>query len=123
ERENVIAAGHEHAALTGRHGLRRRERPDTGVAPASRAAAVPLSSVRVRAVLDQEDAFGATELGDALDVEGDMAADVDDERGSRSMSLRLRLEIGERNAQILAVAVDVLDGAARPRDPHPLPHE
>ena len=45
------------AALAGRDRLRRRERPDAGVAPGARAPAVPRGAVRVRAVLEQEDAL------------------------------------------------------------------
>ena len=51
--------------------------------PRSRPAAVPVGAVRVGAVLDQEDALGAAELGDPLDIERDVAADVDDERRAR----------------------------------------
>ena len=44
----------------------------------------------VRAVLDQEDPLGAAELGDPLDLEGEVAADVHEERGLGLCSRTLR---------------------------------
>ena len=60
----------------------------------------------VRAVLDQEDALAAAERGDALDVERDVPADVDEERRARPVAARLGLEVRERGAEVVAVAVD-----------------
>ena len=59
-----------------------------GVAPGPGAAAVPRGAVRVRAVLDQDDPLGAAELGDPLDVERDVAADVDEEHRARPVRAR-----------------------------------
>ena len=57
------------------------------------------------------------ELGDALDLERDVAADVDEERRARPMLERLGLEIRERDAQVVAVAVHERDlGTGRPAD-------
>src|SRR5262249_35501908 len=53
----------------------------------------------------------------------DMAADVDDERGPWAMPADLLLEVGERDAEVLTVAVDVLDGAAGRRDRQRVRHE
>src|SRR5262249_50646649 len=61
-------------------------------------------------------AFGAAEFGDAFDFERDMAADVDDDRSPGPMPSHLCLEVGERDAEIVAIAVDVLDGATGRRD-------
>ena len=62
--------------------------------------------MRVRAVLDQDDPFALAELGDALDVERDVPADVDEEDGTWPLGGHLALEVVERHAQVLAVAVD-----------------
>src|SRR4051794_25849719 len=64
ERDQLRMLGDKDAALSGRDRLGRVERPETGVAPAARLAAVPVGSVRVRAVLDQEDVVGTTPIGD-----------------------------------------------------------
>ena len=61
--------------------------------------------MRVRAVLDQEDPFGPAQGGDPLDVERDVTADVHDDRRARAVARDLRLEVRERQAQVLAVAV------------------
>ena len=64
----------------------------------------------VGAVLDQEDALGAAELGDALDVEGDVARRCERGTTARGRCARtLRLEVGERRAEVVAVAVDEHD--------------
>ena len=68
--------------------------------------------MRVRAVLDQGDALASAERGDPLDVEGEVAADVDEEDGARAVLMHLALEVVERHAQVVAVAVDEFD--ARP---------
>ena len=66
----------------------------------------------VGAVLDQEDPFGAAELGDAIAVEGDVAADVDEHRRPGPVLVHRTLEIGEGHAQVFAVAVDERDAPA-----------
>src|SRR5438477_540312 len=75
--------------------LRRGERPDTRVAPGAGTPAVPLGAVRVRAVLDQEHALRLAERGDLVDLEGEVAADMDDEGGARLVLVQLPLEILE----------------------------
>ena len=50
--------------------------------------------------------------GDLLDVERDVAADVDEEDGMRPVLVHLALEVVERHAQVVPVAVDELDAAA-----------
>ena len=102
-------AGDEHAALAGRDGLGRVERVDAGVAEGARARAVPVGAVGVGAVLEQEDAVLAAEGGDPLGVEGDVAADVDEDGRARLVLVRLALEVLERHAEVVAVAVDELD--------------
>ena len=57
----VVVAGDEQPALPRRDRLRRRERPDPGVAPGARRGGREGRAVRVRAVLDQEDALGTAE--------------------------------------------------------------
>ena len=52
--------------------------------------------------------------GDPLGVEGDVAADVDEDRRPRLEPLGLALEVLERHAEVLAIAVDELDFGARP---------
>ena len=94
-----------------------RERPHARVAAGARPPPVPRGAVRVRAVLDQEDPFGRQQLGDLLDLERDVAADVDEERGPRPVACDLRLEVGERHAEVVAVAVDELDAGARTAAP------
>src|SRR5262245_22037280 len=92
EAHDVLVWGHEHAALTGRHGLRRGERPHSRIAPRACTASVPGRAVRVRAVLDQEDALRPAEGGDRLDLEGEVPPDVGQDRRARSVCARLRLE-------------------------------
>jgi hypothetical protein len=65
--------------------------------------------VGVGAILEQEDPVLAAVLGDALGLEGDVAADVDEDRGLRPVLLCLRLEVVERHAEVVPVAVDELD--------------
>src|SRR5436190_476190 len=72
-----------------------------------------ISCMRAGAVLDEEDALGPAELGDALDVEGDVPADVHEDRGARPLAGHRLLEGLEGQAQVLAVAVD--EGHARAR--------
>ena len=55
----------------------------------------------------------AAERGDPLDLERDVAADVHEERRARPVARDLRLEVGERHAEVVAVAVD----ERRPRAP------
>ena len=69
--------------------------------------------MRVGAVLDQEDPVLGAVGGDLLDLERDVAADVDEERRPRLVLLGGALEVGERHAQVVAVAVDELDLRAR----------
>ena len=73
------------------------------------AAAVPLGAVRVCAVLDQDDPLAPAELGDLVGLEGEVAADVDEEDRARLVLAHLALEIFERHAKVVAVAVDELD--------------
>jgi hypothetical protein len=63
----------------------------------------------VGAVLEQEDPVGAAIPGDPLRVEGDVAADVDEDRRPRPVALGAALEVLERHAEVLAVAIDELD--------------
>ena len=76
----------------------------------------------VGAVLDQEDALGAAELRDALDVEGDVAPDVNEERCAGPVREGLGLEVGERCAEVVTIAVDEDDlragGPRRQRGRH-----
>jgi hypothetical protein len=73
-----------------------------------RPATDPAGAVRVRAVLDEEDPLGAAELRDRLDLEGDVPADVHDDGRPRPVARDLRLEVGERHAEIFAIAIDEL---------------
>ena len=123
ELERLRVPGDEHPALAGRNRLRRCERPDPGVAPRPAAPPVPVRAVGVRAVLDQEDALSSAELGDLLDLEGDVPADVDDERGAGTVPPRLLLEVGERHAEVVAVAVDELDVRSRSQGEERRRHE
>ncbi len=77
----------------------------------------------VRAVLDQDDSFGAAELDDLVDLERDMPADVDEEDRRRLVLVHLALEVGERHAEVVAVAVDELDPRARLEDGERRRHE
>ena len=88
ELDQIRVGGDEDAALAGRDGLGRVERVDAGVAEAPRLVSVPLGAVGVGAVLEQEDPVVAAVLGDALGVEGDVAADVDEDRGLRLVRAR-----------------------------------
>ena len=89
ELDQLLVAGDEHAALAGGDGLGRVERVDAGVAEAAGPVAVPVGAVGVGAVLEQEDPVVATVGGDPLGVEGDVAADVDEDRGARLVALGL----------------------------------
>ena len=64
---------------------------------------------RVGAVLDQDDPLGAAERRDPLDLEGDVAADVDEDHRGGLVLVHLPLEVVERHAEVVAVAVDELD--------------
>ncbi len=66
----------------------------------------------MRAVLDQDDSLRAAISGDLLDVERDVTADVDEEDRMRLVRVRFALEVLERHAEVVAVAVDELDAAA-----------
>ena len=72
--------------------------------------------MRVCAVLDQEDVPFAAELCDRVGFEGEVTADVREEGGTRTMTLRLLLEVGKGHAQVLPVAVHELDFAACSED-------
>ena len=109
ELDQLGVGGDEHAALARGDRLGRVERVDAGVAVAAGPAAAPLGAVGVGAVLEQEDPVVAAVGGDPLGVEGDVAADVDEDRGLGPVPLGLGLEVGERHAEVLAVAVDELD--------------
>src|SRR5205823_1832034 len=102
----------EHPTLAGRHRLGRVEGPEPDVAPAARATAVPVGAVSVRAVLDQEDIVVGTPGGDAVRVEGDVPADVDEDNRARAVLLGLYDEVVERHAEVFAIAVDELDPRA-----------
>ncbi len=73
---------------------------------------MPRRAVGVRAVLDQRDPLGTAVGGDLLDVERDVAADVHQENGMRLVLVDLALEVVERHAEVVPVAVDELDPAA-----------
>ncbi len=64
--------------------------------------------MRVRAVLEQEDPVVSAVGGDLLGLERDVAADVDEERRLGLVLLGLALEVVERHAEVVAVAVDEL---------------
>ena len=113
----------EHAALARRHGLGGVERVHAGVAPRPGAPAVPLGAVRVGAVLDEEDALGGAQRRDLPDLEGKVAADVHEQRGLRPVSAQLGLEVVQRRAQVVAVAVDEDRPAARRQDGQRRGHE
>src|SRR3954463_14796485 len=66
---------------------------------------MPVCPVRVGAILEEDDALGAAELGDPLDVERDVPADVDDPGRLGPVLVERALEVGERDAEVLAVAV------------------
>ena len=123
ELDQVVVPGDEDAALAGRDRLRRRERPQPGVAERPGLAAVPGGAVRVRAVLEQDDPLGAAQLGDPVDVEGDVTADMDDHRRRPARAVHLPLEVVERHAEVVAVAVDELDPGAGGEDRERRGHE
>ena len=122
ECHQVGVARDEHAPLARRNRLGRGERPNPGIAPRARPATLEGRAVGVGAVFDQEDALRAAEVGDAVDFEGDVAADVDEEGSARSMLRGFCLEVCERGAEIGAVAVHEHDlgagGARRQRCRH-----
>ena len=60
-----------------------------------------------------DDPLAAAELRDPLGIEGDVAADVHEERRPRPVLVHLPLEVVERHAEVVAVAVDELDARAR----------
>ena len=68
--------------------------------------AVPLRAVGMGAVLEEDDPFAPAELRDLVGLEGQMAADVDEEDRARLVLAHLPLEIFERHAEVVAVAVD-----------------
>ena len=79
--------------------------------------------MRVGAVLEQEDAVLAAVGGDPLALEGEVAADVDEHRRARAVTLRLGLEVLEGEAQVVAAAVDEHGAAARGQDGQRRGHE
>ncbi len=83
------------ASLARGHRLGRVQRVDAGVSPDPRAPPPPLRSVRVCAVLEQEDPAVAAVIGDPVGLEGDVPADVHEPGGLRTLAFRLRLEVGE----------------------------
>ena len=123
ELEHVVAPRHEHAALPRRDRLGRVEGVHARVTPRPRAPAVPLGAVRVGAVLDQEDPLGGAQLRDLLHLEGDVAADVHEERGLGPVAAQLRLDVAQRGAQVVAVAVDEDRPPARREDRQRRGHE
>src|SRR5262249_61060817 len=94
--EQALVPRHEHPAFAGGDGLGRVERVRARVAPAPRPASVPARPVGVGAVLEQEDPLAAPVLAEALELERDVAADVDDDGGARPALARLALEVLER---------------------------
>src|SRR3954453_22308776 len=94
-REQLLVSRHQHAALARRDRLGRVERADAGVAEAARPPSVPPGAVCVRAILEQEDAVVAAVARNALALEREVAADVDEHRGARATALGLRLEVRE----------------------------
>src|SRR3954454_8349152 len=121
--EDLIAVGDEHATLARRdrlggvEGIRARVPPGAGAAP------VAGGAMRVGAVLEQEDSLGPAVLRDPLDVEGDVATDVDEDRGPRAVPLGFEPEVLERHAEVLAVAVDEYGLAAGMDDRERSRHE
>ncbi len=113
ELEQRGLARHQHTALAGGDRLRGVQGVDARVAVAARPGAVPMRAVGVGAVLDQEDAVLAAVGRDALAVEGDVTADVDEPGGGRPVALGLLLEVLEGHAEVLAIAVDELHPRAR----------
>lgn len=109
ELDQLLVSGDEDPALAGGDGLGRVQGVDPGVTEAARAGAVPVGAVGVGAVLEQEDPGLTAVGGDALGVEGDVTADVDEDRGPRLMALGLALEVLEGHAEVVATAVDELD--------------
>ena len=63
----------------------------------------------MRAIFEQHDSLVAAESGDLLDLERDVAADVNEDRSVRLVLPRLALEVLERQAEVVTVAVDELD--------------
>src|SRR5262249_18359451 len=68
-----------------------------------------LGAVGMREVLDQHDPFAPAQLGDPIHLEGEMAADVDEDDRPRPVLVDFALEILEGHAEVVAVAVDELD--------------
>jgi len=68
--------------------------------------------VRVRAVLDQEDAVVAAVLSDPLGVEGDVAPMCTSHATRGLCCSAFRSKSSKRHAQVLAVAVHELDAPA-----------
>ena len=112
ELDQILIRGDEHSPLSGRNGLGCVEGVDAGVAEATRPALIPLGAMSVGAVLEQEDPVGTAVLGDSLRLEGDVAADMDEDRGLRPVLLSLRLKVVEGHAEVVAVAIDELDRGA-----------
>ncbi len=65
------------------------------------------------AVLEQEDPVLGAVGGDSLCLKREVTADVDEDRRAGPVTLSLGDEVVERQAQILAIAVDELDPRAR----------
>src|SRR3954451_19880021 len=105
EGQQVVVAGDQDAALAGGDRLRGVQRVDAGVAEGSRAPAVPRRAVGMRAVFEQEHVMGGAQRRDPLALEPDVAADVHQYARARTVALDLRLEIGERQAEVVALAV------------------
>ncbi len=112
--DHLRAAGDEHAALAGRDRLRRVHRVDACVPVCTRLAAMPGRTWACAQSSIRKIPCSLAVRGDPLGVERDVAADVDQERRSRLVPLGGALEVRERHAEVLAVAVDELDLGARP---------
>ena len=106
ELEQLLVTADEHAAFAGGDRLRGVERIDASVAPRARPLPVPSRAVGVGAIFDQKNSFGLAERGDPFNVEGDVATDVNQHHGLWLVLGDLRLEVIERHAEVLAVAVD-----------------
>ena len=109
ELDQLGVRGDEHPALAGRDRLGRVERVDARVAEAARLATVP---ARRRGRGRSPRAGRSRSRGSrrrSVGVEGEVAADVDEDRRPRLQSLGLGLEVLEGHAEVVAIAVDELD--------------
>ena len=113
ELEERVMAGDQHATLAGRDGLRRVERVDARVAVGAGAGAVPVRAVGVGAVLDQEDARGRGRRRRCARSRRRCGRRCARGWPRGAGARRLALEVLERHAEVVAVAVDELHLRAR----------